>query len=92
MLGGTSDIRQFYEHGFYDWVMFRDYLIQYFDKNTALGRYLGPAIDFGPATMAKIMKANGEVVHRSTYRGLKEDDNSNQAHILLRRDCDNSTR
>ena len=28
MLGGTSDISQFCEHGFYDWVMFRDNPIQ----------------------------------------------------------------
>ena len=28
MLGGTSDISQFYSHGFYDWVMFRDGPIQ----------------------------------------------------------------
>ena len=35
-----------------------------------LGRYLGPSIDVGPALTAKIFKANDEVVHRSTYRGL----------------------
>ena len=32
MLGGTSDISQFYYHGFYDWVMFRDDPIQYPDE------------------------------------------------------------
>ena len=31
MWGGTSDIIQFYMHGFYDWVMFRDDPIQYPD-------------------------------------------------------------
>ena len=35
-----------------------------------MGRYLGPSIDVGPALTAKILKQNGEVVHRSTYRGL----------------------
>jgi len=35
-----------------------------------LGRYLGPSIDIGPAMTAKILKSNGEVVHRSTYREL----------------------
>ena len=34
---------------------------------------------------AKIMKVNGEVVHRSIYRGLTEDDWKNQAHIYLRK-------
>ena len=40
MLGGTSDISQFWEHGFYDWVMFRDEPIQYPDENLVLGIYL----------------------------------------------------
>ena len=31
MLGGNSDISQFWEHGLYDWVMFRDKTIQYPD-------------------------------------------------------------
>ena len=30
------------------------------------------AIDVGPEMTAKIMKANGEVVHRLKYHGLKE--------------------
>ena len=45
MLGGTSDISQFCEHGFYDWVMFWYDPIQYPDENPVLSRYLGPAID-----------------------------------------------
>ena len=35
-----------------------------------LGRYLGPAIDIGPAPTGKISKSNGEVVHISTYLSL----------------------
>ena len=38
------------------------------------------------------MKVNGEVVHRSTYRGLNQDQKSNQAHILLRKEFDNIIR
>ena len=41
---------------------------------------------------AKIMKSNGEVVHCSTYRGLKEDWKSNQSHTSLRKEFDNSIR
>ena len=63
MLGGTSDIRKFCEHGFYDWAMFRDEPIKHPDKNTVLGRYLGLAIDISPAMKAKIMKANIEVIN-----------------------------
>ena len=32
MLGGTSDISQLYEHGFYDWVILRDDTIHYPEK------------------------------------------------------------
>ena len=66
MSGGTSNTSQFYEHGFYDCFMFRDEPIQYPDENPVLRRYLESAIDVGPKITAKIMKANGEVVHRST--------------------------
>ena len=53
--------------------MFRDKPIQCPDKNPVLGRYLGPAIYVGPSMTSKIMKGDGEVVHQSTYHGLKED-------------------
>ena len=89
---GTSDIRQFCEHGFYDWVMFRDDQIKYPDENTVLGRYLGPAIDVGPEMRSILIKFIGKFVHRSTYRGVNEDKNSNQVYLLLRKDFDNSTR
>ena len=46
MLGVTSDISQFCEHRFYDWVMFMYEPIQYPDENLVLVGYLGPAIDF----------------------------------------------
>ena len=72
--------------------MFRGNLIQYPDKNTVLGRYLGPAIDVGLVMKAKIMKENGKVVHRLTYHGIKEDDKYNQAHISLSKDFDNIIR
>ena len=63
MLGVTSDISQFCEHGFYDWVMFREDPIEYPDENPVLGRYLGTAIDVGPEMTANLMKGNGEVMH-----------------------------
>ena len=51
-----------------------------------LGRYLGPAIDVGPAMTAKIMNGNLEFVHWSTHRGLKEYEWKNQSHISLRKE------
>ena len=79
--GGTYDIRQLCEHGFYDWVMFMDKRIQHPNKNPVLGRYLGPAINVGLTITAKITKENGELVHSLTYCGPKDDDKSNQSHV-----------
>ena len=70
MSGKTSDISQFCEFEWYDWVYFRDSAVSYPEDKLVLGRYLGPSIDAGPALTAKILKKNGEIVHRSTYRGL----------------------
>ena len=40
MSGETSDISQFAELAFYQWVMFRDDPIQFSDEKPVLGRYL----------------------------------------------------
>ena len=72
MLGRTSDIIQLCEHGFYDWVMFRDEPIQYPDENPVLDRYLLPAIYIGLEMTAKTIKANGEVVYRPSPYIIKE--------------------
>ena len=45
-----------------------------------LGRYLGPSIDIGPAMTVKIMKSNGEVLHRLTYRDLLPEDLESTEH------------
>ena len=49
-------------------------------------------MDVGLEITAKFTNSNGEVIHCSTYRGLNEDDNFNQAHILLRKEFDNRIR
>jgi hypothetical protein len=43
--------------------MFHDTTVSFLGDKLVLGRYLGPSIDVGPAMMAKILKANGVVVH-----------------------------
>ena len=55
-----------------------------------IGRYLGTEIYVGPEITANIMKSNGEVMYRSTYRGLQEEEKSNQSHVLLRKEFDNN--
>ncbi len=72
MSGEMSDISQFCEFAFYDWIMFRDQPVAFPDDNPVLGCYFGPAIDVGPALTDKILKANGEVLYRSTYRALTD--------------------
>ena len=68
--------------------MFHDEPVRYPDDNPVLGRFLGIAIDVGPAMTAKILKFNGEVVHWSTYRGLTDAEVINQAHIKSREEFD----
>jgi hypothetical protein len=65
MSDGTADISQFCKFGWYDWVMFRDTVPQCPDDKMTLGRWLGPVIDVGSALTMKILKQNGEVVHRT---------------------------
>eukprot|EP00934_Nitzschia_sp_Nitz4_P008127 Nitzschia sp. Nitz4//scaffold260_size33533//228//6137//NITZ4_007876-RA/size33533-snap-gene-0.41-mRNA-1//-1//CDS//3329544674//8117//frame0 len=84
MFGETADISQLCEIGFYDWVMFRDTMVPFPDSKLVLGRYLGPSMGIGPAMTAKILKSNGEVVHRSTYRSLTPDEIRSNEEKLLR--------
>ena len=60
------------------------------DENPTLGQYLGVAIDVGPAMTAKILKANGQVVYRSTYRGPMEKEVTSMVHIAQRDEFDAS--
>ena len=72
--GQTSDISIWVQHEWYEWVKFRDTTVPFPDDKEVLGKYLGPSIDVGPAMTAKILKANGQVVHRSTYRSLTDEE------------------
>ena len=50
-----------------------------------LGKYLGLIIDVGPAMTAKILAQNGQVLHRSTYGVLIQDEwGSEESKIELR--------
>ena len=49
------------------------------DDTMVLGRDLGPAIDIGPAMTRKVLKANGNVVYRSTVRPLSPDEMADKA-------------
>ena len=42
----------------------------YLKDHFKLSSYLEPSIDVGPAISAKIIKVNGQVLHRSMYQAL----------------------
>jgi hypothetical protein len=88
MSGETSDISQFCEFAFYDWIMFRDQPVAFPDDNPVLGCYLGPAIDVGPALTTKILKANGEVIYRSMYHALTDVERANAVDVCRRVEFD----
>ena len=70
LTGHTADISQFYELGWYEWVMYHDSAIGFPEDKFCLGRWLGPSIDIGPAMTGKVLKPNGNTRHVSTYRPL----------------------
>ena len=72
--GDTSDITLWAEYGWYDWVYMFDSGVRFPDDKEVLGRYLGPSLDYTPAMTARILKSNGEVVHRSTFRPLTQEE------------------
>jgi hypothetical protein len=78
--GDTAEISQFAIFSWFEWVMFRDTAMTYSDDKMVLGRDLGPAIDIGPAMTRKIIKVNGQMVYRSTVRGLTRDKLSDETH------------
>ena len=86
--GKTADISEFAEFGWYDWVKFRDTNVPYPEDKLVLGRYLGPSTDIGPAMTAKILKRNGQTVHRTTLRALTEDEDQDQAELAARKSFD----
>ena len=82
--GETADISEFAEFGWYDWIKFRDTKVPYPQDKLVLGRYLGPSADIGPAMTAKILKQNGQYVHRTTLRGLTEEETRDPEEIKAR--------
>ena len=88
--GQTADISPFAEHGWYDWVMWYDSEAAYPRPREQLGRWLGPAIDIGPAMTAKILKSNGQVLYRSTFRALNAEEWESPDHKKLRDAFDKS--
>ena len=84
MFGETADITHISEFAWYEWVYWYDEKESYPGTGWVLGRYLGPSPDIGSHFTAKILKSNGQVVHRSTLRSLTRDE-LDSAHEADRR-------
>jgi hypothetical protein len=72
--GETVDISTIAEYAWYEWVKFRDTPAKFPVSKIQLGRYLGAAIDIGPAMTRKNLKQNGTVMYRSSVRSLTQDE------------------
>ena len=74
MSGKTSDISEFCELEWFEWVMLHHEIAPFPDDVLKLGCYLGPSIDISSAMTEKILTEKGQVLHRSTYRPLTTDE------------------
>ena len=81
MSGQTADISPFAALRWYDWIKYCDTLQGYPEHKEILRRWLGPAIDIGPAITSKVLKANGQVIYTSTYCALTDDEMANPEEI-----------
>ena len=81
MTGQTADISQLFELEWYEWVLYHNSEVKFPNDKLCLGRYLGPAMDVGPAMTAKILMPNGNTVYRSTYRGLTSEEFDDPVYI-----------
>ena len=68
------DISQFCKLEWFEWVMFQDETSLLPDDMLKLSCYIGPSIDIGSSMTGKILKENGQVVHRSTCQPLTTDE------------------
>ena len=72
--GETANITHISEFGWYNWVYYKENAVTYPYDKSLLGQWLGPSMDIGPTLCAKILKSNGQRVHRSSYHHLTEDE------------------
>jgi hypothetical protein len=90
--GETADISPFALFEWYEWVMYHDTSIPFPEEQLVLGRDLGPAVDIGPAMTRKILKANGQLVYRSTVRHLTPDEWKDEGMKARRQEYDQKIR
>jgi hypothetical protein len=72
--GETMEISTIAENDWYAWVKFCDTAAKFPVSKIQLGRDLGAAIDIGLAMAHEILKKNGSVVYRKSFRSLTADE------------------
>jgi hypothetical protein len=72
--GETADISTIAEYGWYEWVKYRDTAAFFPVSKRQLRRDLVAAIEIGPAMSRKILKANGQVLYRTSVGSLTLDE------------------
>jgi hypothetical protein len=65
--GETANISEFAEHGWHNWIKFRDTAVPCPEDKLVLSGCLGPSTDIGPAMTAKTLKQNKKRVHGTTF-------------------------
>jgi hypothetical protein len=84
LLGETANVSECAEFGWCCWIKFRDAKVPCPQDKLVLGRCLGPSADIVPAMTAKTLKQNGQCVHRTTLRGLTEEETRDPEEIKAR--------
>jgi Reverse transcriptase (RNA-dependent DNA polymerase) len=91
MMGETADISFICEFSWYSWVYFNESQVQFPETKVMIGRYLGPTEpEVGSVLTAKILKCNGEVVRRNTFRHLRQEEYESEESKKERSDFDAS--
>jgi hypothetical protein len=72
--GETVDISTISEYDWYEWVKFRDTAAKFPVSKIQMGRDLGSTIDIGPSMVCKILKKNGSVMYRISFRPFTSDE------------------
>ena len=72
------------QYVWYEWCYFRDQTAAFPNNKGVLGRVLGPARGAGNEMVQWILKANGRVVPRRSFRPLKVDELHSPVEIIKR--------
>jgi hypothetical protein len=73
LTGNTPDISDLLDFEFYQWIKYYD-PAPFPEQREKLGRWLGPAHGIGQALCYYILKENGQIIARTSVRGLTDEE------------------